>query len=76
MRPNYLLTVKININFILDLLQKDPSKRMVIKEVLEHPWIQKYNKSTLNDRRRTSSESNGSMFKIYTTTDESEKINK
>ena len=54
---------------IIVLLQKDPSKRLTIKEVLEHPWIQKYNKSKLPELRKKTDSNSGSMFKIYTTTD-------
>lgn len=43
---------------------------MSIKEVLEHPWIQKYNKTKLPEIRRKSKDFAGSTFKIYTTTDE------
>jgi hypothetical protein len=43
---------------------------MSIKEVLEHPWIQKYNKSNLPEMRRKSHDLSTSLFKIYTTTDE------
>jgi len=41
---------------------------MSIKEVLEHPWIQKYNKSQkMFDIRRKSKEF--STFETYTNTD-------
>jgi hypothetical protein len=43
---------------------------MSIKEVLEHPWIQKHNKSKLPEMRRKSHDLSGSLFKIYTTTEE------
>lgn len=56
-----------------DLLQKDPNKRMKIREVLEHPWIQKYNKSKLPEMRRKSHDGSSSVFKIYTSA--SEEIN-
>lgn len=56
-----------------NLLQKNPSKRMDIKQVLEHPWIQKFNKTSLPELRRKSKDFNQSVFKIYTITDEKEK---
>jgi hypothetical protein len=43
---------------------------MKIKEVLEHPWIQKYNKSKLPEMRRKSHDGSTSVFKIYTTASE------
>jgi hypothetical protein len=59
------------------LLQKEPTKRMNIKEVLEHPWIQKFNKTKLPEIRRKSKDTNqGSTFKIYSTTDESQEQGK
>lgn len=54
----------------LALLQKEPSKRITIKEALEHPWIQKFNKTKLPEMRRKSKEFNASTFKIYSTTEE------
>jgi len=52
---------------------------MSIKEVLEHPWLQKYNKSKLPElRRKSNNEATSSLFKIYTSTDDpnSEPANK
>jgi hypothetical protein len=43
---------------------------MSIKEVLEHPWIQKYNKSNLPEMRRKSHDANSSVFKMYTSANE------
>lgn len=43
--------------------------RPTIKEVLEHTWLAKYNKSNLPDiRKKTSKNTVGSLFKMYTTT--------
>lgn len=43
---------------------------MTIKEVLEHPWIQKYNKNfKIFDQRRKSKDF--SQFETYTTVDTS-----
>jgi serine/threonine protein kinase len=52
----------------LDLLQKDPTKRLSIKQVLEHNWIKKNNK-TLPEIRKKSREILYSTFKIYTTSE-------
>lgn len=58
--------------FVDNLLNKDPKKRMTIKEVLEHPWIQKYNKnSKLFDQRRKSKEF--SDFETYTNVENEKK---
>jgi hypothetical protein len=44
---------------------------MTIKEVLEHQWIQKYNKSKLPEIRRKSRDMSGAdAFHIYASTDE------
>ena len=56
--------------FVDKLLQKDPSKRMAIKECIEHQWIQKYHKSGINELRKQSKSLNSSTFKIYTTVTE------
>jgi hypothetical protein len=48
-------------------LQKDPIRRMTIKQVLEHPWILKYDKAKLPEKRRNSRDA--SQFIIYTTTE-------
>lgn len=57
-------------------MQKDPAKRMDIKQVLEHPWIQKFNKTNLPEQRRKSKDvHSSSSFKLYTATDEVMKEN-
>ena len=43
---------------------------MTIKEVLEHPWIQKYNKTSLPEQRKKSKDVHHSAFKLYASTDE------
>lgn len=43
---------------------------MLIKDVLEHVWIQKLTKNHLTEIRRSSKEKNVSTFKMYTTIDE------
>jgi len=32
--------------FVDNVLNKDPKKRMLIKEVVEHPWLQMHNKNS------------------------------
>ena len=51
--------------FVDNLLDKDPKKRMSIKEVLEHPWIQKFYKcQKIFDKKRKSKDF--SDFETYT----------
>jgi hypothetical protein len=58
------------------LLQKDPTKRMNIKQALEHPWIQKFNTTMLPGIRQKSKElAKYSAFKIYSTTEDYGKTN-
>ena len=56
------------INKNKDLLHKNPEKRLTINEILEHPWIQKYQKINLKEKRRTGL--NESIFEIYSKYDE------
>ena len=59
----------LQIYFIfLDLLHKDPSQRMTIKEALEHKWFQIHNECNLTERRK-SKDLSGSTFKLYTSTE-------
>jgi serine/threonine protein kinase len=67
---NIYIFIFLTINYLLELLQKDPRKRMDIKGALEHPWIQKYNSQSLNELRRNSKDSHSSNFKIYSSTEE------
>jgi len=54
-------------SFIENLLNKDPQKRMQIKEVLDHPWLQKFNKNKIPEIRRNSKDGGKvSSFKMYT----------
>jgi len=39
---------------------------MDIKQVLEHPWIQKMTKAKITEQRRNSKDQSVSTFKIYT----------
>jgi serine/threonine protein kinase len=52
-------------NFVDNLLNKDPYKRMTIKEVMEHPWLQKYNKNSNTFIKRKKS-GDFSQFETYT----------
>jgi len=57
--------------FVDDLLQKDPEKRITIKQALEHPWIIKFNtKTPTEERKKTTTQS---TFKFYSSTEELEK---
>ena len=47
---------------------KEAEKRYSIKELLDHPWIQKYQKINLKEKRRTGL--NESIFEIYSKYDE------
>lgn len=60
--------------FILDLLAKDPAKRMDVKQALQHPWILKFNKSSIVDTRGKNKDSNASDFVNYSTTEELKQI--
>ena len=43
--------------FVDNLLQKNPEKRMGIKEVLQHKWLQKFNaKESISFKKRNESE--------------------
>ena len=54
------------IDFVKKLLEKDPEKRMSIKEALEHQWIRKFNK--IGEKRNSSH--SYSSFEEYTFTGE------
>jgi len=55
--------------FIDNLLQKDPAKRMIIKEVLEHKWLVNKTQSRVIEKRKSMKNEGGSTFQIYTTTE-------
>lgn len=62
--------------FVENLLNKNPAKRMTIKEVLEHKWLQKFcskNNDTVLKRRKSRDLSGGEQFKIYATLVDDEK---
>ncbi len=57
--------------FVNNLLNKDPNKRMNIKQILEHPWLKKYSQGHDEDifvKRGTSNLSGGEEFKAFSTT--------
>jgi serine/threonine protein kinase len=54
--------------FVENLLNKDPNKRMQIKEVLDHPWLQRFNKTKIAEQRRGSKDVKTSHFKLYAAT--------
>ena len=53
--------------FIQDLLQKKPEKRLNIKELLKHEWIKKYFGSKVESRNK-SLDLTGNAFMNYATT--------
>ena len=53
-------------NFVEMLLQKEPEKRMDIKQCLEHEWLQKYTIKGLKNNNNND-KNNFSIFKLYTT---------
>jgi serine/threonine protein kinase len=59
-------------DFVENLLDKDASKRMSIKECCDHPWIQKFHQSNIADIRKANKDNKVSTFKMYSTTEENE----
>jgi serine/threonine protein kinase len=55
--------------FVMELLNRDPSERMTINKLLEHKWIQRSTKTLLPEIRRIIKDDVLSKFKIYTSTD-------
>lgn len=58
------VSILIGINTI-DLLNKNPKKRMSIKDTLQHKWLKKYYNKIIEERQ----EIKGSAFKMYSTSD-------
>lgn len=59
-----ILIISLINTLIIDLLSKSPTKRMNIKEVLEHSWISKYcPKELVNQRKK--SEDMSSDLKLF-----------
>jgi calcium/calmodulin-dependent protein kinase I len=56
----------------LELLQKEPVKRLNIKEVLEHSWLQKFGGGAITQKRRMS-KTGDANFIIYSCTVDMEK---
>ncbi len=70
---NEIIWKKISLeakSFIERLLDKNSESRIPIKELLEHPWLLKYQKNSLRELRKKLRTSNESIFKIYSTCDE------
>lgn len=57
-------------SFVKQLLQKDPKKRVSIKDILKHDWIQKYYRRSTSKRK--SNNRDCSAFKFYTTIEEND----
>ena len=55
--------------FVDNLLQKNPEKRMGIKEVLQHKWLQKFNaKESISFKKRNESDLSGAQkFEAFST---------
>ena len=55
--------------FVDNLLQKNPEKRMDIKEVLQHKWLQKFNaKESISFKKRNESDLSGAQkFEAFST---------
>jgi serine/threonine protein kinase len=55
--------------FVDNLLNKDPDKRMTIQEVLQHKWLQKYNKKEKESfqKRKTGDLSGAEKFEAFST---------
>jgi len=56
-------------------MQKEPTDRLTIRDILEHPWLQKYHKSNLPEMRRRSRDLSSSIFKMYSTCDDNSNLN-
>ena len=57
-------------SFVDNLLEKDPKNRMTIKQVLEHPWLQKFeakHQEEIFNKRKNKDLPGGEEFKIYST---------
>jgi serine/threonine protein kinase len=65
--PDAKLFVDSNLILTLDLLNKDPKKRSSINEVLEHPWLIKYN-NKLCEVTKKKKDNKNCYFELYTNT--------
>ena len=62
--------------FVDNLLDKDPEKRMNIQEVLQHKWLQKFNKEeekVVFQRRKSRELSGAEKFEVFSTMKNNEK---
>jgi serine/threonine protein kinase len=53
-------------DFISNLLSKAPEKRMFIRDILLHEWIQKFSTLNLSEMRKKSKDMVIPDFKVYT----------
>ena len=55
--------------FVDNLLNKNPDKRMTIQEVLQHKWLQKYNKKEKESfqKRKSGDLSGAEKFEAFST---------
>ena len=56
-------------DFVGKLLEKDPEKRMNIKEALEHEWFHKYENSNVVMARRSKKDYQSGEFELYSNTE-------
>jgi hypothetical protein len=64
---NRNVSYKVTLKNKIDLLTKNPQKRMDIKEVLIHPWIKNNSKSKLCEMRKMSNNNSFPSFQYFTT---------
>ena len=60
-------------NFVERLLEKDPEKRMNIKEALRHEWFHKFDDTNIISARRISRENKSKDFELFTNTEKLKK---
>lgn len=57
--------------FVDACLQKNPSKRMTVKEALVHPWIKKHDLGNITDQRKVSKTwGKANEFGLFSSTNE------
>ena len=52
-RKELILLKVLFINIIIELLIKDPKKRITLKEILQHPWLINDSKEIMDARRNS-----------------------
>lgn len=72
MMQSYSLMVSFNLIF-LACLQKNPSKRMTVKEALMHPWIKKFDSDSMIEKRKLTKQDKESEFEVFTSTNAEKK---